>query len=57
MGNCENLYLEIYDEVCRLKANEQFYKTIDNLSIDPRYKYKGMREKWQLAFNLIKRNG
>ncbi len=56
MGNWENLYLEIYDEVSKRGANQAFYAYVDELSNERKYRYKDMRELWRMAFEKIKQD-
>tara|TARA_Y100001972_G_C7441010_1_gene226326 strand:+ start:367 stop:555 length:189 start_codon:yes stop_codon:yes gene_type:complete len=54
MGSWEDLFYEITTEVKELGLKKEFDKKLKELRFDDKYKYTEVRDRWQIAFNLVK---
>lgn len=54
MGQYEDLFYEIYDEVNNNNLNEEFNKQLSKMEFQDKHKYKSVKEKWEYALNRIK---
>ena len=56
MGNWDNLFYEIHDEVNTLGLRTQFNSLVNRLSFEDRYKHQPVRERWSVALQMIRNN-
>ncbi len=54
MGQYEDLFYEIYDEVNNNNLNVEFNKQLSKMEFQDKHKYKSVKEKWEYALNRIK---
>ena len=54
MGQYEDLFYEIYEEVKNNNLNVEFNKQLSKMEFQDKHKYKSMKEKWEYALNRIK---
>jgi hypothetical protein len=54
MGNWDNLYHEILKEVTQLEKKQKFNSLIQKLSIQDKFKYKSVRDRWYVALQMIR---
>jgi hypothetical protein len=54
MGNWDNLYHEILKEVTQLEKKQKFNFLIQKLSIQDKFKYKSVRDRWCVALQMIR---
>ena len=54
MGQYEDLFYEIYDEVNNNNLNVEFNKQLYKMEFQDKHKYKSVKEKWEYALNRIK---
>ena len=54
MGSWEDLYYEISTEVEELGLKKEFDIKLKDLRNDDNYKYSEVRDRWQIALNLVK---
>ena len=54
MGNCDNLYTEIYEDITSMGHHQKFNKLVNKLSNDDKYKHHPVRERWNVALQMIK---
>jgi len=56
MGNWENTYYEIHDEVTSLGVREQFNTLVEQLSNSKKFKHQSVRRRWMEALKIIREN-
>lgn len=56
MGQYEDLFYEIYDEVTNNNLNEEFNIQLSKMEFQDKHKHKSVKEKWEYALNRIKEN-
>jgi hypothetical protein len=56
MGQYEDLFYEIYDEVTNNNLNEEFNMQLSKMEFQDKHKHKSVKEKWEYALNRIKEN-
>lgn len=56
MGNWDNLYYEIHDEITLMGLNQEFNNLVNRLSYEEKYKHQPTRARWNAAFQMIKNN-
>ena len=54
MGQYEDLFYEIYDEVTNNNLNEEFNMQLSKMEFQDKHKHKSVKEKWEYALNRIK---
>ena len=54
MGQYEDLFYEIYDEVTNNNLNEEFNIQLSKMEFQDKHKYKSVKEKWEYALSRIK---
>ena len=54
MGQYEDLFYEIYDEVTNNNLNEEFNMQLSKMEFQDKHRYKSIKEKWEYALNKIK---
>jgi hypothetical protein len=54
MGQYEDLFYEIYDEVTNNNLNEEFNMQLSKMEFQDKHKYKSVKEKWEYALSRIK---
>ena len=54
MGQYEDLFYEIYDEVNNNNLNVEFNKQLSKMEFQDKHKYKSVKEKWEYALYRIK---
>jgi hypothetical protein len=54
MGQYEDLFYEIYDEVNNNNLNVEFNKQLSKMEFQDKHKHKSVKEKWEYALNRIK---
>lgn len=53
MGQYEDLFYEIYDEVNSSNLTEEFNTQIYKMEFQDKHRHKSVKEKWEYAFNKI----
>ena len=56
MGNWDNLYYEIHEEITRLGVKKNFNQLVQQLSAADEYKHQSARDRWSLALKMIRNN-
>lgn len=56
MGNWENLYYEIHEEVTTRGVKKQFYQLVRQLAETDQFRNKGARAQWNEALSMIRKN-
>jgi hypothetical protein len=54
MGQYDDLFYEIYDEVNSSNLSEEFNIQISKMEFQDKHRYKSIKEKWEYALNKIK---
>jgi hypothetical protein len=54
MGQYEDLFYEIYDEVTNNNLNEEFNMQLSKMEFQDKHKHKSVKEKMEYALNRIK---
>ena len=56
MGNWDNLYHEILEEVTQLRMKHKFKYLLQKLSIQDKFKHQSRRDRWCVALQMIRNN-
>ncbi|MBT8327451.1 MAG: hypothetical protein KJP21_06990 [Bacteroidia bacterium] len=56
MGNWDDFYYEIHEEVTSLGLHHQFNNLVNKLNDQEIYQHQSIRDKWSVALNMIKNN-
>lgn len=54
MGQYDDLFYEIYDEVNSSNLSEEFNIQISKMEFQDKHRYKSIKEKWEYSLNKIK---
>jgi len=53
MGQYEDLFYEIYEELRNRDLSDEFNKQISKMEFQDKHKHKSVKEKWEYAFNKV----
>ena len=56
MGNWDNLYYEIHEEIALMGLQKEFSNLVNRLSYEDKFKHQTARARWNAAFIMIKNN-
>lgn len=56
MGQYEDLFYEIYDEVKNNNLSDEFNIQLSKMEFQDKHRHKSVKEKWEYALNRIKDN-
>jgi len=56
MGNWDNLYYEIHDEITLMGLQKEFSNLVNQLSCEEKYKHQPVRARWSAALQMIQNN-
>lgn len=56
MGNWDNLYYEIHDEITLMGLQKEFSNLVNQLSCEDKYKHQPARARWSTALLMIQNN-
>lgn len=56
MGNWDNLYHEILEEITQLGMKQKFKCLLQKLSIQDKFKHQSVRDRWCVALQIIRNN-
>lgn len=56
MGQYEDLFYEIYDEVKNSNLSDEFNMQLSKMEFQDKHRHKSVKEKWEYALNRIKEN-
>ncbi|MFT4599015.1 MAG: hypothetical protein ACJAR8_001237 [Bacteroidia bacterium] len=54
MGNWDNFYYEMHEELTQLGMKQRFNSLLQELSTQDKFKYKSVRDRWNTAFKMIR---
>ena len=54
MGNWDNFYYEMHEELTQLGMRQRFNSLLQELSTQDKFKYKSVRDRWNTAFQMIR---
>lgn len=54
MGNWDNLYYEIHEEITQLGMKQRFRSLLLELSIQDKFKHQSARDRWCVALQIIR---
>ena len=56
MGQYEDLFYEIYEEVRNNNLSDEFNTQLSKMEFQDKHRHKSVKEKWEYALNRIKDN-
>lgn len=56
MGQYEDLFYEIYEEVRNNNLSDEFNIQLSKMEFQDKHRHKSVKEKWEYALNRIKDN-
>jgi hypothetical protein len=54
MGNWDNFYYEMHEELTQLGMKQRFNSLLQELSTQDKFKYKSVRDRWNTALQMIR---
>lgn len=53
MGQYEDAFYEIYEEINQKDLYDEFYKQLDKMKHQEKHRYKSMKDHWEYAYKRI----
>jgi hypothetical protein len=54
MGNWDNFYYEMHEELTQLGMKQRFISLLQELSTQDKFKHQSVRDRWNTAFQMIR---
>jgi hypothetical protein len=54
MGNWDNFYYEMHEELTQLGMKQRFNSLLQELSTQDKFKHQSVRDRWNTAFQMIR---